>query len=146
MRGTLTPTAGLTLDDGHGFVVVFEPGTVDQTVTVTADRIGALESAPSRGLTVYGDLYRIGFSSPYTTIAQNVYVQIPWLRGARLPKRICSCIARPYYPDPMPWSPRDPVYANAENWQELAETPARDRGDVVACLSKRIGSMLVGKK
>ncbi len=146
MRGTLTPTAGLTLDDGAGFLVVFEPGTVNQTVTVTAERIGALETPPRSGLTVYGDLYRIGFSSPYTTIAANVYVQIPWLEGARSAKRVCTCIAKPYYPDPMPWSPRDPVYQLATNWQELHEAPPRQSGNLVACLSKRIGSMLVGKK
>jgi hypothetical protein len=146
MRGTLTPTAGLTLDDGAGFLVIFEPGTVDRTVTVTADRVGPLETPPPRALTIYGDLYRIGFSSPYTTIAANVYVQIPWLRGPREPKRVCTCIAKPYYPDPMPWAPRDPVYALAANWQELTEVAPRQSGDVVACLSKRIGSMLVGKK
>ncbi|MEZ4267590.1 MAG: hypothetical protein R3F39_14525 [Myxococcota bacterium] len=145
MTQTLTPNAELVLNDGQGFIVSFPSGSVAANVEVRAGRVGSLSNPPSSRFDVYGDLYRIGFATQQILL-KNVYVQLPY-RSATAPNGgVCTCVARPYYPDPMPWMPDHDEFAVLANWQQLANQPPHDTGKYLACETKRIGYMICAYK
>lgn len=145
MSDTLTPGAALILDDGAGFIVSFEAGSVSSNVVVTAGKVGALTNAPASRFNVYGELYRIGFATN-ELLLKDVYVQLPYTTRSATDGGVCTCVAKPYYPDPMPWMPDFDEFAVLANWQQLANEPPHETGRRLACETRRIGYMICAKK
>ncbi len=145
LTGTLTPGAALTLKDRSGFIVAFPAGCVSADVVVNAGKVGALTNAPSSGFDVYGDLYRIGFET-YELLLKDVFVQLPYTAADATGGGVCTCIAKPYYPDPMPWMPGQREFAVLENWQQLPNVTPHDTGKRLACETRRLGYMIAAKK
>lgn len=145
MTGTLTPGAALILNDGAGFIVSFPAGSVSASVNVRAGKVGLLTNPPSSRFDVYGDLYRIGFETQQTLL-QDVYVQLPYRTPTAPGGGVCTCVAKPYYPDPMPWMPDHHEFSDIANWQQLPNQPPHDTGKRLACETRRIGYMICAKK
>jgi hypothetical protein len=145
MTATLYPDQPLIMDDGDGFIVAFETGSVAAAVVVNAGRVGSLANPPSTRFEVYGDLYRIGFATDQTLLIK-AYVQVPYRSATAPGGGVCTCLAKPYYPDPMPWMPNHHEFSVLSNWEQLANEPPHQTGRRLACETKRIGFMICAKK
>lgn len=144
MLYTLSPSSSLTFTV-DGMTVAFDSGSVANSVQVEAGRVGTLSNAPATHFTAYGDLFRIGFKSD-ELLLKSAFVQIPYRSATAPGGGVCSCVARPYYPDPMPWMPDFDEFAVLSNWQQFSNVTPHDTGKYLACQTKRIGYMLCALK